>query len=217
MSDTLTISYDDSVESNIQFNTALSGVPTGLTTTPVGAGGAFPAGTYFWEVTATTALGETTVSNEASAVLVLNGSANLAWNAPNNVVTGYKLYRGTATGAENVLVTTLAAGVTTFTDTNVGGAGAPPGTNKATIQDYTLITGFCWFAGFSLNEPTGAATSSVDIRDNIGTIAKCNLPAGGDENKGPHVKGVPINGFIRMHVTSGQFGGVVYVRIPPVC
>lgn len=216
MTETLVISYDDSVVSNIVFNTALSGVPTNLTAAAVGAGGTFAAGTYFWEVTATTALGETTVSNEASATLVLNGSANLAWNAPNNVVTGYRLYRGTATGVENVLVATLPASQTTFTDTNVGGAGAPPGTNKAVISDYVLITGACWFAGFSLNEPTGAASSSVDIQDNGGTIAKCNLPAGGSETEGPMTKPVPINAFIKMHVTSGQFGGVVYVRIPPV-
>lgn len=212
----LTLSYDDSVVSNIQFATALSGAPSGLTATPVVGGGTFAAGTYFYEVTATTALGETTVSNEASAVVALNGSVNLAWNAPNNVVTGYKLYRGTGAGTENTLVTTLTASQTTFTDTNVGGAGAPPGTNTATIQDYTLITGCCWFAGFSLNEPTGANTSSVDIQDTPGTIAKCNLPAGGSETEGPFTRPVPIQSFIRMHVTSGKFGGVVYVKVPSV-
>lgn len=217
MSEDLTISFDDSVVSNIVFSTVRSGVPTGLTATPVGAGGTFAAGNYFWEVTALTALGETTVSNEATAAIVLNGSAVLNWNAPNNVVTGYKLYRGTAAGAENVLVATIPAGTTTFNDTNVGGAGAPPGANTATVQDYTLITGACWFAGFSLNEPTGTATASVDIQDNGGTIARCNLSAGGSETEGPATKATPINAFIKMHVTSGQFGGVVYVRIPPVC
>jgi hypothetical protein len=217
MGETLVISYDDSIVSDIVFSTVLSGVPTGLTATPVVGGGTFAAGTCYYEVTATTALGETTVSAEASAVVALNGSVNLAWTPPNNVVTHYKIYRGTASGAENVLVATVAPGVTAFTDTNVGGAGAPPVANTATIQDYTLITGACWFAGFSLNEPTGAATASVDIQDNGGTIAKCNLAAGDSKTSGPFTKAVPINAFIRMHVTSGQFGGVVYVRIPSVC
>ena len=212
----LDITFDDSVVSNIIFNTTQSGVPTSLAVAPVVGGGTFAAGNYFWEVTARTALGETTVSNEATTAVALNGSATLTWNAPNNAVTGYKIYRGTVSGAENVLVTTVGANVTTFTDTNVGGAGAPPGTNTATIQDYVLITGKAWFAGFSLNEPTGAGTSSVDIQDNSGTIAKCNLPAGGSETEGPFTKAFHVNGFIKMHVTSGQFGGVVYVRIPPV-
>lgn len=203
--------------SNIVFNTTQSGVPTGLTATPVVGGGTFAAATYFWEVTARTALGETTVSNEASAAIALNGSANLAWTPPNNVVTGYRIYRGTATGTENVLVASVSASTTTFTDTNIGGAGTPPATNGATLQDYPLITGLCWFQGFSLNEPTGANAASVDIRDESQTIAKCNLTAGGSETEGPFTRGIIINGGITMHVTSGQFGGVVYVRIPTVC
>jgi hypothetical protein len=211
------ISFDDSVPSNIVFNTSLSGVPSNLTATPVVGGGTFAAGNYFWKVTATTALGETSPSGEATAAIALNGSANLAWNAPNNVVTGYKIYRGTASNAENTLVATVSASTTSYTDTNVGGAGTPPGSNTAVIQDYNLLTGFAWFVGFSLNEPTGAATSSVDIQDQGNTIAKCNLPAGGSETEGPYVKGIPLNSNLKMHVTSGQFGGVVYVRIPPVC
>lgn len=203
--------------SNIQFDTAHSGVPTGLTATPVVGGGTFPAGNYFWEVTALTALGETTVSNEATAAIALNGSCNLAWSAPHNTVTGYKIYRGTVAGAENVLVASVGSGVTAFTDTNVGGAGAPPGTNSAVIQDYPLITGFCWFLGFSLNEPTGAATASVDLQDAGNTLAKSNLASGGSETEGPFRTGVPVNSGITAHVTSGQFGGVIYVRIPDVC
>lgn len=211
------VSFDEGVLSNVTFNTTQSGVPTGLTATPVVGGGTFASNTYFWVVTARTALGETTVSNEASATVALNGSANLTWTAPNNVVTGYKIYRGTAAGAENVLVATVGSGTTAFTDTNVGSAGAPPGTNTATVQDYTIITGMCWFMGFSLNEPTGAASASVDIQDEGQTIAKCNLPGGASETEGPFTKGIPVNGSIKMHVTSGQFGGVVFVKIPPLC
>lgn len=203
--------------SNIQFDTVLSGVPTGLTVTPVVGGGTFPAGNYFWEVTATTALGETTVSNEATTAVALNGSATLTWSAPHNVVTGYKIYRGTVSGAENILVATVASGVTTFTDTNVGVAGTPPASNTATVQDYTLITGYCWYEGFALAEATGTATASVDIQDSGNTIGRCNLAAGASETEGPRRTSVPVNGNITMHVTSGKFTGVVYVRIPDVC
>lgn len=213
----LTISYDDSQAVNIQFATSLSAAPSGLTAAPVASGGTFAAGTYFYEVTATTALGETTVSNEASAVVVLNGSVNLAWSAPNNVVTGYKVYRGTASGVENVLVTTIVGQTTSFTDTNVGGAGAPPASNTATIQDYTLITGFCWYAGYTLYETTGTASASLEVQDVVGRIGVCRLSSGGSETEADYNTLIPINGFIKMHVLSGSFKGNVYVRIPPVC
>lgn len=205
------------METYIRFKTTQLSPPNGLTATPIGAGGTFPAGTYFWEVTALTALGETTVSNEATAAIVLNGSCTLQWVAPQGVVTGYKLYRGTVSGAENVLVATIPAGTTAAVDTGSGGAGTPPASNTATVSDYTLMTGFGWFTGFSLNEPTGTNTASVDIRDGAQTIAKSNLTAGGSETEITPGRGIQLDSNLTMHVTSGQFGGVVYARIPPVC
>lgn len=101
--------------------------PTGLAAVAVATGGTFAAGAYFWKVTALSAVGETTGSNEATATLVLNGSANLSWTATPDA-TGYKVYRGTVAGAENVLVATLGT-VTSYTDTGTGGAGAVPGAN----------------------------------------------------------------------------------------
>lgn len=213
----ITVDFDTSVPVNIQFATTNSGVPVGLTATAVGTGGTFAAGTYFWEVTATTAFGETTVSNEATATLVLNGSATLAWGAPQNVVTGYKVYRGTVSGSENVLVTTIVGQTTTFTDTNVGGAGTPPGTNTAIIQDYTLITGFCWYAGYALYETTGTTAAAVEIQDTPGRIGACRLSAGGSETEADYKTAIPIDSFIKVHVISGQLKGNIYVRIPPVC
>jgi hypothetical protein len=49
--------------------------------------------------------------------------------------TGYKVYRGTTSGAENVLVATVSGGTTvTYTDTGSAGSSAtPPGTNTATF------------------------------------------------------------------------------------
>lgn len=85
-------------------------------------GGTFAAGTYFWVITAINALGETLASNEITATLVLNGTQVMTWAAITGA-TGYKVYRGTATGAENVLVATLGL-VTTYTDTGTAGSAA---------------------------------------------------------------------------------------------
>jgi hypothetical protein len=212
----LTVSYDDMTLIQLPFAVSVIAAPTGLTATPVVGGGTFAAGTYYWEVTATTALGETTVSNEASAVIALNGSATLNWTAPVGVVTGYKVYRGTAPGAENVLVTTIVGNTTTFTDTNVGGAGTPPTTDTASIQDVTLLTGAGEYCGYSLAETTGSSSAWIEIKDTANTMAECRLSAGGSETEGVYKPGVPLYGKIMVHVNSGNVRGMVFARIPPI-
>lgn len=211
------ITVDDMQLIQLPFTVSVISPPTGLTATPVVGGGTFAAGTYFWEVTATTALGETTVSNEASAAIALNGSCTLNWTAPVGTVTGYKVYRGTASGAENVLVTTIVGNTTTFTDTNVGGAGTPPTTDTASIQDVTLLTGYGEYAGFSLAETSGSASAWIEIRDTANNLAECRLPSSGSETEGPYTRGVPLYGKISVHVNSGNVRGMVFARIPPVC
>jgi len=103
------------------------------------SGGTFAAGTYYWKLTAINANGETLGSNEVSATLVLNGTQVLNWTAVPGA-TGYKLYRGTAAGAENKLTATLGA-VTTYTAT--GGAGTTAtlptaNTTADTAMDFNL-------------------------------------------------------------------------------
>lgn len=114
--------------------------PTGLAVTKTTTGGAFTAGTYYWVVTAVdSAGGETTVSNEVHIALTGSTStAKLTWNA----VVGadhYQIYRGTAAGAENTLVGTVAAGsALTFTDTGAAGTAAtPPAANAANVYNQT--------------------------------------------------------------------------------
>lgn len=121
--------------------------PIGLGATAVGSGGSFAAGTYYWKVTAVDGDGgETTASNEASAAVVLNGSATLAWTAVTNA-TGYNVYRGTAAGAENVLVKSNVA-TNGYTDTGSAGTSqSPPATN--TTQQLVLIK----IAGNSYTKP----------------------------------------------------------------
>ena len=101
--------------------------PSGAAAAAVGSGGTFAAGTYFWKITALYPGGESGPSSEVSATLVLNGSANLTWSALPAGATGAKVYRGTASNGENVLVTTLGV-VTSYTDTGTAGsAAAVPG------------------------------------------------------------------------------------------
>lgn len=91
-------------------------------------GGTLPAGATYWKVTATAAGGEGIGSNEVTATLTgTTSSQPLSWTAVTGA-TGWKIYRGTAPGAENVLVTTITSGATlTYTDIGAAGtAGAPP-------------------------------------------------------------------------------------------
>lgn len=212
--DELIVSYKEYETVTLPYATAQISPPFGLAAAPVVGGGTFAAGTYFWEVTASTALGETTVSNEATATIALNGSANLTWNLPAGVITAVKVYRGTVSGAENALITTLAA-VTSYTDTGAAGAGAtPPVTNTATIQDTTLITGAGTFLGWSFRETTGTAAADIRIQDIAMDLSACRLASGGSETEGPFTDGVPLRNKISVHVNSGSVQGVVWVGIP---
>lgn len=89
-------------------------------------GGTLTAGAKYWKVTATAAGGEGIGSNEVTATLTGSTSSQpLSWTAVTGA-TGYNIYRGTAAGAENILVAKVAS-VTSYTDTGASlGAGSPP-------------------------------------------------------------------------------------------
>ncbi|AZS10389.1 major tail protein [Arthrobacter phage Supakev] len=86
-------------------------------------------GTYFWRITAINANGETLGSNEiTTTTTAATSTQTMTWAAVAGA-TGYKVYRGTFSGGQDKLVTTLGA-VTTYTDTGAAGtAGAVPTTN----------------------------------------------------------------------------------------
>lgn len=136
--------------------------PSGLTLTPSGTGGTFAAGTYFWKITATTANGETTGSNEVTTTLSgSTSSATLNWPVQPNA-THIKVYRGTATNAE-VLLTTLAGTAVTYVDTGTATtSGSVPGSNTATITTNTSTAATVWVAG-------GSAGQSYTISGTITT------------------------------------------------
>lgn len=112
------------------------------------SGGTFAAATYYWKVTAVTGYGETLGSNEVSAVLAANNTKDLSWTAVSSAQL-YKVYRGTAAGAQNVLVATL-GNVLTYTDTGTAGTAATvPSSSTAgntpagvkTFDQQTTLTG----------------------------------------------------------------------------
>lgn len=104
-----------------------TGAPTLSSATGSISGGSLAAGTYFYKISAIGGSGtggETAGSNERSAVVASgsSGSVALAWTAYTNAPTGYRVYRGTATGAESVYY--LPGNVTSFTDTGAATAGS---------------------------------------------------------------------------------------------
>lgn len=106
--------------------------PTANTPTTATTGGTLPAATYYYVVTTLNALGETTASNEVSVTTTGTTSANtITWSAVTGA-TGYRVYRGTATGTENVYYAVGA--VTTLTDTGAAASTGSPPTNNTTAN-----------------------------------------------------------------------------------
>jgi hypothetical protein len=117
---------------NLYVNGTVTALPAPVVNAPTTSttGGTLAAGTYYYKVTALGAVGETIGSSEVSVVTTGTTSSNtLTWAAISGA-TGYRVYRGTAAGAESVY---LAAGnATTFTDTGAAGtAGTVPVSNTA--------------------------------------------------------------------------------------
>lgn len=132
--------------------TALS-APSGAGAAGSGTGGTFAAATYYWKVTAFNFSGETTASSEVSAVLTgTTSSCVISWSALTGVhdqtgigalFAGYKIYRGTTSNGENVLVGTVAASATSYTDTGAGGTSAtiPVSNTASTFVGSAAFTG----------------------------------------------------------------------------
>jgi hypothetical protein len=104
-------------------NTVAIGTPV-ITLGSAAAGGTFAAATYYWKLTATNTAGETVGSNELTATLTANQKQPINWTQITGA-NGYRLYRGTAAGAENVLVAVITGGATvTYTDLGAAGTNA---------------------------------------------------------------------------------------------
>lgn len=109
-------------------NSKLLSAPVASTPTTSTSGGTLAAATYYYKVTALSAYGQTTGSNEVSRATTGSTSRNtLTWSAVTGA-TGYKVYRSTSSGAEQLLATLGA--VTTYNDTGTSTtATSVPSTN----------------------------------------------------------------------------------------
>lgn len=115
--------------------------PANLSLVPSTTGGSFTAGVKYWVITATTANGETIRSNEVTATLTgTTSSATLSWPVVSGAA-GYKVYRGTTSATENLLITTINSGTTlTYLDTGTAGTSAtPPTSNTAELTANTAL------------------------------------------------------------------------------
>jgi hypothetical protein len=131
----------------------LLSVPSGVSAVGSGTGGTLAAGTWYYVVTAFNIAGETTASVEVSATTTgTTSSVAINWSHVSGVYdlatraqldAGYRIYRATTSGSENVLAATVAASATTWTDTGVvGTAATPPASNTAyAFCGYSPFTG----------------------------------------------------------------------------
>lgn len=107
-------------------------------TSTTGGTGLAASTTYFYVITAIGPSGESLRSNERS-VTTGTGTTNsntLSWEAVNGA-TGYRIYRGTAAGAQNVYYAVGA--VTGFTDTGAASAAGSPPVIATDMASYRFV------------------------------------------------------------------------------
>lgn len=123
---------------NTQIRVAQAGAaPSGVVAAAVGTGGTFAAGAQFWKITRRTLFGETQPSTEVTATLVLNGSASLTWSAAPGTY-AFRIYRGTVTNTENLLVAEVDGHATSFVDTGASVVAATPPAAPAAFANANL-------------------------------------------------------------------------------
>jgi hypothetical protein len=182
------------------------GPPQNLTVSESGSGGTLPTATYFYVVTAIDgAGGETTASNEVSQAITLGQNAVLVWNVVPNAVY-YNVYRGTASGAEGLLIATtlpvsqVVAGTLTVTFTD-GGV-------SQSVTPETIISAV--YSG-SQHTPPGAVATFTVASTALIPAGLIFTPAGSsnpDFDTQWKVTGVPSGTqFIAVHLNS--YGGPV--------
>lgn len=116
-------------------NTAIkaTAIPGSVSATGAGTGGALPAATYYYVVTAVDGLGETLGSTEVNYVATgTTSNVLIQWGVALGAIT-YKVYRGTAAGAENLYFQTSAL---SFYDTGI----TAPATFASTLAALNAIS-----------------------------------------------------------------------------
>ena len=116
------------------------GAPNGV---PSAAGGTVAAGTYYGKVTAINAVGESIGSYESVGIVTGGATSSIVWTwAPVPGATSYRLYVGTAPGAEGSYFASAGAANTVTQTTTAGTAGAIPGIAAQTFVPLSLMNSF---------------------------------------------------------------------------
>jgi hypothetical protein len=155
--------------------------PLGLAAVPSGTGGTLVGGaTYRFAVTAITAAGGTLPCASVAATIPVGpntGSVTLTWTAPAAqpgaaAITGYKVYRGTAGGADSTLGLVATLGVVlTYTATGSGAPGAVPPVANTTGQ---ALAGYVTVAVYGPAGPV-TATDKAALQATLDAQALANL------------------------------------------
>lgn len=133
-------------------------------------GGTLPAQTSYYVVSATNANGETIASNEISIVSTGTTSSNTINWALVPGATGYKIYRGTAAGAENVYYPV--GNVSSYVDTGAANtAGTPLTTSTAvvTFNPYQIVRASP--VDFQVQPAVGTLDPIIGVTTEIGLSA----------------------------------------------
>lgn len=205
--------------------------PVATSATASGTGGTLAAASYFYKITATNANGETIGSNEVTATTTgTTSSIALLWAGVTGA-TGYKVYRGAASGAYTAVPSFVIASGATLTFTDVGGAGTSatlPTTNStgAVIPQltncnvqYTAVPGRFTIQGSVLGTGditgvTSGVSSSVDFAVQGGLLASAGAQSIDGVNAQAPVDAVTASANISDNF--GAFGFIDSSTSPPM-
>lgn len=168
-------SYNNEITSVTSTAYTISAPTIGTATATTGTG-SLAAGTYYYVVTATTASGETVKSSEVSATLSATGEIAVTWTAVTGA-TGYKVYRGTATGAENVYYAVSGGSSASYTDTGATStSGSPPAANTSGQFTFNAPTGCTPVEGQKIQvNVTSASGGTLTYTENATYLASSSL------------------------------------------
>jgi len=160
------------IGNNLTTNTAIQGnlsigslnpVSIGTTVaTPSTTGGTLAAGTYYYQIVAVDIYGNTTTgSQEVSATTTgTTSSVGLTWTAVTNAAS-YRIYRGTATNAQNVYYTSA---TNSFTDINgTSTAGTVPTSNTTYLTRLNSAGSSVLGGTVNIGTNTSVASAALQI------------------------------------------------------
>ncbi len=178
-------------------------IPSGVTAVGSAAGGTLAAATYYYKVVSIDAQGTTIGSSEVSAVTTgTTSSVTIAWTAAPGA-TSYRVYKGTAAGAESSYFSTASLN---YIDTGVAGtAGTVPGASTAYATTATpgSVTAAPAAGGGLANQPWYYKVTAIDaIGETVGSSEATATTSGA--NNAVLVSWAAVAGAVSYNVYRGS-------------